>query len=284
MKRYKKEENGKLEIGQVMYTKTFTLTVDRALCKGCQLCRLACPHHAIRLIPQEDVDGKAVAPLLDVDENTCDFHGICAVVCPFSAITITVGGLNESPAVAKGAFPELARDIAVCNESCVPGCTKCEEACPLGVLSVNTEAGEVAVKKELCAGCPACWMACPEDAVEVSKFIEGTIQINDELCPADCKRCLDVCPVNALALDENGKVLAKELLCIYCGACKEVCPVSGALKVTRSAIRHTPVNSGAWHKGLERLTSKAALQRELAAGNAARARTAVQNLETEVNA
>ena len=37
MKRYKKEENGKLEVGLILYTKHFALTVDRELCKGCEL-------------------------------------------------------------------------------------------------------------------------------------------------------------------------------------------------------------------------------------------------------
>ena len=280
MKRYKKEPNGALEVGQVLYTKHFALRLDRDLCKGCQLCKLVCPREAVSLIPQPDVDGKARPPLVDIDESKCDFHGICAVVCPFSAIRISMNGDYELPAVAKEVFPVLTRDIAADNGRCKPGCKKCEEACPLGIVCVNTEAGEVDIKRDLCAGCQICWMECPEDAIEVSKFIEGSIRIDGSACPEGCKRCLDVCPVNAMALDENGKVFAKDMYCVYCGACLEVCPAEGALKIARTAIRHSPVNSGAWHKGLEKLTSTAGLMRELGAERAGRARTAVQNLQS----
>jgi len=283
LKHYKTESGGKLEVGQVLYTKHFALTVDRALCKGCQICALACPKQALSRIPQVDADGKAVAPLVDVDEAKCDFCGICALACPFSAIAVTARGLNGGMAdnrVSTDIYPALVRDIQVDNAKCKPGCKQCEEICALGVLSVDTEKGEVAVKAELCAGCTACWMECPEEAITVAKFIEGEIQINTEKCPEGCQRCVDVCPVNAAAL-EDGEVFANGYTCIYCGACLEVCPVEGAIELERTAIRHSPVDSGTWHKALEKLTSAEGLQRELAAENADKARAAAKNLEGE---
>ena len=136
------------------------------------------------------------------------------------------------------------------------------------------------IKKELCAGCQICWMECPAEAISVTKFIEGSIQINTEQCPKGCQRCLDVCPVNAIAL-EDGEVFANDYNCIYCGACLEVCPAEGAIEIERTAIRHSPIDSGTWNKGLEKLTSTEGLNRELAAENAAKAQTALKNLETE---
>jgi len=283
MKCYKKELDGKLEAGQILYTKRFTLTVDRALCRGCQICALACPKQVMARIPQADVDGRAVAPLVDLDEKKCDFCGICALACPFSAITVTAKALNKDLAdnrVSADIYPTLARDIKVDNAMCKPGCRDCEEACPLGVLSVNTQLGEVAVKTELCAGCPICWMECPEEAISVTKFIEGSIDIDTEKCPEGCQRCADVCPVNAIAL-EDGEAFANDYNCIYCGACLEVCPEKDALRIERTAIRHSPVDSGTWHKALERLTSAEGLQRELAAESAAKARAAAKNQEVE---
>ena len=61
MKRYKKEQGGKLELGQILYTKSFKLELDRDLCKGCHLCRLACPRFAVMLNKAEDDSGRASA-------------------------------------------------------------------------------------------------------------------------------------------------------------------------------------------------------------------------------
>jgi 4Fe-4S ferredoxin len=279
MKRYKKERDGKLEAGLVIYTKHFRLEVDRALCKGCQLCRLACPKQAIAHVPQADADGKAVAPLVDLDEAKCDFCGVCALACPFSAISVTAKALNEDESdnrVGTDIYPAYLRDIKADNDRCKPGCKDCEVICSLGALSVDTEKGEVAVNRELCAGCTACWMECPEEAITVAKFIEGEIQIDAGKCPEGCVRCRDVCPVNAIEI-EDGEAFANDYTCIYCGACAEVCPQEGALRVERTAIRHTPVDSGTWNKALEKLTSAEGLQRELAAASAARARQTAKN-------
>jgi 4Fe-4S ferredoxin len=272
-----------LEVGMVLYTKSFKLTLDRNLCKGCELCKLVCPREAITLIPTPDKDGKAVAHTVDIDENKCDFHGICAAVCPFSAIRISVDGDDKLPAVSAGVFPSLTRDIEVHSWLCEPGCHKCEKACPLGVISIDPEMDDVTivnVQKDLCAGCQICRMECPADAIEVSKFIEGSITITSEACPRGCRRCLDVCPVDALAVGGRGKVYAKEMFCIYCGACLQVCPSPEALKVERTVIRHTGVESGAWNKGLERITSTEGLMRELSAIRIDKARAAIKSLES----
>lgn len=354
MKRYKKEYGDILEVGQTFYTKRFRLTVDRNLCKGCVICKLACPREAITIKPPAGGSdgetpggemsqgntpggdtplgatslGTGLAPIIDIDESKCDFHGICAVVCPFSAIKITIDGSDDIPAVVKGVFPVLTRDIDIDVSKCEASCNKCEDACPLGIISVEPTASTVAsttaspaastaastttstvasntaspaapptaspaaspsapitdqavvsVDKDLCAGCRACWSECPTDAVKVTRFYEGSIRIDKELCPPGCRRCMDVCPLDALYVGDDNKVDVKNSNCIYCGACQNVCPAREALEISRTSVRHSPIESGAWNKGLERITSTDALNKELAASRTAKIREAVNEVK-----
>jgi len=291
MKRYKKELFDKLEIGQVFYNKRFVLTVDRNLCKGCVICKLICPRDAITIRPAViKPDGGTRAPVIDIDENKCDFHDICAAVCPFSAIKVSIYGNDEIPTASQSVFPVLTRDIDIDSSKCEPSCKKCEEKCPLGIITVNELKEQsqtvVDVEKELCAGCQICWEECPTDALKVTKFFEGSILINQELCPDGCRCCMDVCPVNALYIDDTQKIAVKDSNCIYCGACQNVCPKPEALEIERTSVRHSPIESGAWNRGLEKMTSTAALNKELAATRTAKARAAavaqIRDSESEI--
>lgn len=44
-----------------------------------------------------------------------------------------------------------------------------------------------------------------------------------------CGVCLPVCPVGALSLDDENKVVINKEICTKCGACIQVCP-AGAVK------------------------------------------------------
>jgi 4Fe-4S ferredoxin len=300
MKRYKEGTKDKLAIGQVLYAKRFGLTLDRNLCKGCVICKLVCPREAITLKPiLKGVDGKARPPLVDIDENKCDFHAICAVACPFGAIKVTVNDEEKMPTVEKEAYPLLLRNIKIDSERCTPDCKICEEKCPLDIISVRFEPltpeeieerkkkglpatskkTMVDVKKELCSSCRICEAECPAKVIQVTKFFDGSIKINQELCPEGCHDCLDVCPVNALYLGDDDKVYVNDMFCIYCGACLNVCPKPEALELSRTSVRHTPIKSGAWNKALEKITSTSGLVRELRAKRTDKAREAIKNLK-----
>ncbi|MEM3041348.1 MAG: 4Fe-4S dicluster domain-containing protein [Nitrososphaerota archaeon] len=286
-------------IGQILYSKRFDLTVDRGLCKGCDVCKTVCPREAISLkaMPRGS-DGKARAPIVDIAVEKCDFHDICGATCPFGAITVSVDGQKRTPAVEKECYPSLLRHIVVNSDGCEPECKVCEERCPLKVIHVRFESitaeeakargiklaeGKppmrtvVDVDKAHCACCKVCEAACPAHVISVEKFFTGNIRIRQEKCPEGCHDCLDVCPVNALYM-ENGKVYPNDEFCIYCNACLNVCPQPEALQIKRVSVRHTPVKSGAWNISLERLTSSEGIRREFTAKRLLKAREALKNL------
>ncbi len=51
------------------------------------------------------------------------------------------------------------------------------------------------------------------------------IQIELAKC-ISCGRCVEVCPLDTLRLDEQGKPYDKYNECWYCGCCEQMCPSS----------------------------------------------------------
>lgn len=58
----------------------YRLIINRAWCKGCELCVKSCPAEILYL------DGEAKAEVSDI--NKCIFCGICELRCPDFAISI----------------------------------------------------------------------------------------------------------------------------------------------------------------------------------------------------
>lgn len=300
----KREDENALEVERRLYAKHFLLTVDREKCKGCGICEQICHAEAISLhpMPKETIDGEeeAVKSKIEIDPQKCDHCGMCEAICPFAAIEHRVNGNPIVSVVETGSFPKYIREIKVDTSKCDLSCVDCEDACPLNLISVKvvdkegTEVKDIdetqkdpkfkredydliaEIDEESCPCCRVCELKCPEGAIKVRKIFNGTIRIDQEKCPEGCHDCLDVCPVNALYRDEDGKVYPEELFCIYCDACVKVCPEEDALKVTRTSIRHTPVKSGAWNKALEKLTETVGFERELRAKRTAKALDALK--------
>ncbi|MCB9432726.1 MAG: 4Fe-4S binding protein [Ardenticatenaceae bacterium] len=61
--------------------------IDAERCKGCELCRTACPPHVISLAPQRNSIGYYPVMLNDPD-NKCTGCALCAVVCPEACIIV----------------------------------------------------------------------------------------------------------------------------------------------------------------------------------------------------
>ena len=66
---------------------TGRIVVDVERCKGCALCRGACPHGVIEIA--DELNGKGYRPVMLVDpDSRCTGCALCAVVCPDAGITV----------------------------------------------------------------------------------------------------------------------------------------------------------------------------------------------------
>lgn len=276
MKELKIDDEHELTIERLLHAKHYALTLDKARCVGCEICKVICPREAIEVKKQpKSVGQKAQRPVFDVSAQKCSYCGMCVPICPFDALRIQV---NEKPllsVVEKESFPQLIHEIEVDSSKCGLDCVECEKACPLNLVKVTllTSSGEeisrdnvskyqagnlkvrVDIDKERSPCCRLCEVNCPKGAIRVRKIFHGVLDVKQERCPEGCQDCLDVCPIPGALYLEGGKVHPDETFCVFCGTCKIVCPVDGALVMERHSVHHTPIKSGAWSTAMEKLTS-----------------------------
>ena len=97
------------------------------------------------------------------------------------------------------------------------------------------------------------WQVCRTQAIQiVPKFI-GRIVIRDELCPADCTRCIDLCPVK-LITREGERVFVKNQVCSLCGVCRNICPESAVTIIREEVVAIPGEFSHAWEEAVAKLT------------------------------
>jgi 4Fe-4S ferredoxin len=303
MKEQKTDTQNEQTIKRILHAKDYSLTLDKKICKGCEVCSIICPREAVRIIKIPRTEGeKAKPPIIDFDEQKCSYCGMCEIICPFGALQVRVDNKRIVPVIEKGSFPSLIREIEVDTSKCKSGCVECENACPLELIKVTflTPNGQevkaeeakkqfkkqslkvrVDIKKDYCPCCRLCEMKCPEQTIHVRKIMHGLLKINFEKCPSGCQDCLDVCPIPGALFLKDGKVHTNEAFCVFCGVCKLVCPVEGALKMDRKSIYHTPVSSGAWNVALEKLTSTKEYSKEAKSKSSMKALKVVEKRLTQ---
>lgn len=73
--------------------------------------------------------------------------------------------------------------------------------------------------------------APPPRAPMVDFRAEVPVSVDQSLCIEGCRLCIDVCPLDALAIDpDTGKAYMHVDECWYCGPCADRCP-TGAVTV-----------------------------------------------------
>lgn len=284
----KVENSNFLLLERIMYTKRYTLSLDRNRCVGCELCKAACPKEAIKIVKPSDFKDIEEEPpkrvTVTVLEDKCNFCGICSEICIFGAFKESLNGEEQNPVLKSESFPRIIHEIEIDESRCPVGCRVCEEACPLHLIKIGFDevSGKVKVNvdRDHCPVCRICEVKCPYNAIHTRKIISGLIRVKNELCPEGCRECVDACPIpGTLFLLNDGKVNVNETFCVYCGACVNVCPVEGAIEIKRTSFNHTPVKSGAWNKALERLTSTNDMAKELRSKSGYRVYNSVKRLQ-----
>ncbi|WP_292462683.1 4Fe-4S binding protein [Methanolobus sp.] len=225
-------------------------TVDEEKCVHCGHCEQICPQACIEVKQWLADDGSArVEGETQIDNECCIHCGWCMEVCPVDAITV------EKP--FEGTWH---RDEATCT-----ACRTCVDTCPCNALfNPEWESGErvdkVAQRPDVCIYCGACDVACPVNAITVTKtaivpevekkaLLEKKLLnkeaprptltselVTDEEACLGCGNCVIVCPVNATDADVGAGYLnevdSKKLLEIRNGVVnvvdQELCGSCGA--------------------------------------------------------
>ena len=277
------EQEIKLE--RWMVTRHYVMTWDLDRCVGCQIGPLVCRKDAVIHVDGEVMDGRLTKkPSVDIDPEKCVLCGMCEIVCPKNAITLTINDKRENPVLMYDAFPALIqsnvfdrdkfdwkkKDFVIDN-------------CPTDVISYDEEHDTLLVDDEHCIRCRQCEIASG-GAFQVVQPWQGSVELRREKCVEGCFACADICPTRALRINNEGNLVLADYFCIKCGACMQVCPIKpevegyevtfeslGVTKtvthtrvtnvkdlpiwVERWRVRHEPVQSAAWIEALGKMAS-----------------------------
>ncbi|MBK7216135.1 MAG: ferredoxin family protein [Candidatus Promineofilum sp.] len=92
---------------------TGRVVIDIERCKGCELCRDACPQDVLALAEELNAKGYRPVVLLDPAHN-CTGCALCATVCPDGCITV------YRDVVPKAAVPKAADRAKASNGRAAP--------------------------------------------------------------------------------------------------------------------------------------------------------------------
>jgi len=139
------------------------------------------------------------------------------------------GGFLRPP----GALPE-EQFLAQCIK-----CARCIDVCPLQALSpvlitdsiLAAGTPRLTFRQGWCDLCMKCADICPTPALDPAdkETIKlGLAEINHDECIAwnweGCSRCYELCPLQAITMDDNKRPAVDAALCNGCGLCENICP------------------------------------------------------------
>jgi NADH:ubiquinone oxidoreductase subunit F (NADH-binding)/MinD superfamily P-loop ATPase/(2Fe-2S) ferredoxin len=92
--------------------------------------------------------------------------------------------------------------------------------------------GQVVLNADICYQCKRCMDICPYEAIKESE--DGLFYIDQVLCQR-CKACFSVCPLGAIEIHEQPVLFIDKELCYFCRNCINVCRVN-AIKETSTGF------------------------------------------------
>lgn len=130
----------------------------------------------------------------------CRYCQACTMACSMIHENGS-SSLSKARLTVERAITDNMVTISICRHCDNP---KCMSDCPTGAMSRDQE-GIVLIDEKKCSGCGNCQKDCPFDAIVYIQE-RGVFQKCD-LCygRADGPICVEICPVNALALKSGDR-------------------------------------------------------------------------------
>ncbi|MCD8317009.1 MAG: 4Fe-4S dicluster domain-containing protein [Eggerthellaceae bacterium] len=167
--------------------------------------------------------------------------------CGGAVVLLALGGLQfvDEESLVR---PPGGEDEEWLINGCIR-CEKCYEICPRHVISpahlenglVNMRVPQMNFNDNWCDWCvdendghPLCAYSCPTGALKTDEadagafnYKLGLAKIDENTCLAyrltGCRFCYDICPFDAITLDNYNLPVVNDELCVGCGACESVC-------------------------------------------------------------
>lgn len=132
---------------------------------------------------------------LEVDLDKCTGCRLCEMACSMAHSY----GLNPHMSRIKVEMfdvPEIMGTV-VCKQCEEPA--PCQEACPVDVITRDSETSAIQVDMEGCISCGQCLEACPIDAVRYTPDEEKALIC--DLCDGD-PECVKICPPDCIEIKD----------------------------------------------------------------------------------
>ena len=239
---WKGEDTPSVRDMATMVTKYFNRQVTEQAFSGSE----TKPYRYIPVRESVDQSTQAVFPYQTMEKVIEQAHTFALASCPCRMMTQLRGHGCDHPLEVCMKFDELAQYLIdrgfgreITREEAMDVLRKSEEA---GLVHFVDNAVDGIKHNCNCCGC-ACWNVgsikrrkIPRDILMATYFIRDT---DEDECIA-CGNCVEICPVDAVAIKDNAAAVDQDW-CIGCGVCISHCPTGAAKLKQRTDKTELPL-------------------------------------------